>query len=151
MEAIDIELLPLEDAVRAGTAARERLVALADVLDRARSQQLERDDARGMAGIAQAAIATFHRAVDGLGVADLRSDPFSALVTAADRAPFVDDWLRALSGSGDRLVRLATARTAVLERSERITLQLAPIRARREELTTRRDALLAQREAILRS
>jgi hypothetical protein len=149
IEAIEIELLPLEQAVTAGEHALARLQAVIDRLDRARTEQLEQRDARGSAGEAQAAITVFHRAVDGLATAEEATWGFLTLITEEDRAPFVDGWIRALVGNGDRSARLATARSAIAARRARVHGQLARIRARRDELAPRREALLAERQRLL--
>ncbi|MBA2543950.1 MAG: hypothetical protein H0V17_30185 [Deltaproteobacteria bacterium] len=93
------------------------------------------------------AITVFHGAVAGLAMAD--DATLGSLVTEEDRAPFADGWIRALVAKGDRTARLAAARTAIVDRRTRIGSQVRRIRARRDELAPRRNALLNDRERLL--
>lgn len=149
IEALNIELIPLDDAVAAGEAALAKVQAVIETLDRARDERIEQRDARGSAGEAEAAIAVFHRAIDGLSTAEDETLGFSTLVAPEERAPFVDAWIRALVGSGDRMARLAAARAAMAERRTRIEGKLARVRARRDELAPRRGSLLSERQRLL--
>ncbi len=168
VEAIDIELVPLEESVTAGEAALGRVGAVIGTLDgtappfggasarghaasreRARDTELQQADARGMAGAAQASITVFQRTIEGLSMSDDETAGFATLVDPADRAPFVDAWIRALASKGDRTARLAAARVTMVERYDRLRAQLGPIAARRDALAARRSGLIAQREALI--
>ncbi len=149
LQSIDIELLPLDEAVAAGEAAGGRLQSVIDTLDRARSERLEQADARGSAGEAQAAITVFQRAVDALGTAEEATQGFATLIPFEDRQPFVDAWIRALVSKGDRSDRLTAARAEMIERHQRLAIQLARVRARRDELGVRRAALVDERRRLL--
>lgn len=148
IEAIDIELVPLGQAVLAGDAAVAKLDEILAVLDRARSAELAHSDARGMAGQAQGAITVFQRAVDQLAVPG-DGDPFATAISDDDRLPFVDPWIRALVGKGDRTARLATAHATIAAKRTRVAAQLAPIRVRRDDLAGRRRALEHERVALI--
>lgn len=149
VEAIEIELIPLDDAVAAGEAAAGALRSVIDTLDRAANERLEQRDARGAVGSAQAAITVFQRAVDALVTAEDATRGFGTLIGDEDREPFADAWVRALVGKGDRVARLAAARAAIGRRLERVQGQLARVRARRDELSPRREQLLAERARLL--
>lgn len=144
IESIDIELVPLEDAVAAGTVAAERLFSIVDVLGR--------DGAapeKGLVGDTQAKLGVFYRAVDQLTVPDDRRPPFANAISDEDRSPWVDAWLKQLFGSGDRGIRIAEARTALLARLARLKEQLEPVRTRRDELAARRSELASQYDRVL--
>ena len=144
--SLDIELVPLHEAVRAGDAALASLAELIATIDRARApskRDKHVDRARGLAGEAQGKLVGFHRAVDELAMPDT-AEPFAQLIEPTDRATFVDPWLRLLFASG-----LAPARQALVDRLERAQGQLAPIRARRDELVARRASLVAARDRLL--
>ena len=144
IESIDIELVPLEDAVAAGTTAAAKLSEVLDVFDRQGAAP-----AKGLVGDAQARTTVFQRAVDQLTVPDDTRPPFSSSISDDDRAPWVDSWLQQLFGSGDREARLAGARTALLGRLTRLKLQLEPVQARRDELAARRAALVRQHDQLV--
>jgi len=144
IESIDIELVPLEDAVAAGTAAAAKLFEVVDVLGRHGAAP-----AKGLVGDAQARITVFQRAVDQLTVPDDTRPPFASAISDDDRAPWVDTWLQQLFGSGDREARLAGARTALLGRLTRLKTQLEPVQARRDELAARRAALVRQHDQLV--
>ncbi|MBA3459339.1 MAG: hypothetical protein H0T46_05215, partial [Deltaproteobacteria bacterium] len=80
IEALNIELIPLDEAVAAGDAALAKIKAVVETLDRAQNERVEQRDARGSAGEAEAAIAIFHRAIDGLSTAEDETLGFSMLV-----------------------------------------------------------------------
>jgi chromosome segregation ATPase len=144
IESIDIELVPLEDAVAAGTAAAATLFEVLDVLDRQGAAP-----AKGLVGDAQARVTLFHRAVDQLGVPDDTQPPFANAISDDDRTAWVDPWLKRLFGSGDRETRLGEARTELLTRLTRLRSQLEPVRARRDELAARRSNLASQYDHLL--
>lgn len=144
IESIDIELVPLEDAVAAGTAAAAKLFEVLDVLDRQGAAP-----AKGLVGDAQAKVTLFHRAVDQLGVPDDSQPPFSSAISDDDRAAWVDPWLKRLFGSGDRAIRIGEARTELLARLTRLRSQLEPVRARRDELAARRSGLASQYDQLI--
>lgn len=144
IESIDIELVPLEDAVTAGTAAAEKLFAVVDVLGRS-----DAAPAKGLVGDAQAKLSVFHRAVEQLAAPDDTRPPFSSSISDDDRSPWVDPWLKRLFASGDRGTRIAEARTSVLARLTRLKEQLEPVRVRRDELAARRSELASQYDRVL--
>lgn len=149
IDALNIELLPLDEAVTAGEVAVEKIQAVIVTIDRAQDERVEQRDARGSAGEAEAAITMFHRAIDRLSTAEDETLGFSTLIAPEERAPFADAWIRALVGKGDRLARLATARAAMVGRHTQIANQLARVRARRDELAPRRTLLLSERQQLL--
>jgi len=144
VESIDIELVPLEDAVAAGTNAAEKLFAVLDVFQREGATP-----PKGLVGEAQAAIAVFHRAVDQLSVPDDSHPPFSAAISDDDRSPWVDPWLKQLFGSGDRGTRMHAAKSALIARLNRLREQLAPVQARRDELAARRADLMREHDKLI--
>nr|MBA3457119.1 hypothetical protein [Deltaproteobacteria bacterium] len=144
IESIDIELVPLEDAVAAGTAAAAQLFEVLDALGRDGAAP-----SKGLVGDAQAKITVFQRAVDQLAAPDDTRPPFSNAISDEDRQPWVDAWLKQLFGSGDRGTRIAQARTAVLNRLARLKEQLDPVQARRDELAARRSDLATQYDRLL--
>jgi len=144
IESIDIELVPLEDAVAAGTTAAGKLFEVLDVLGRHGAAP-----AKGLVGDAQSRITVFQRAVDQLTVPDDTHPPFASAISDDDRAPWVDPWLQALFGSGDRAARIDGARTALLARLTRLKAQLEQVRARRDELAGRRGELVRQHDQLI--
>ncbi len=151
LESIDIELVPLEDAVASGNAALAVLSELAAALDRARADfvadKRKQVDTRGLAGDAQARLIVFHRALGELAVPD---DGFAQPVTGEPSdAAFADPWIRALFGKGDPSARLAAARASIGDRLARVHAQLGPVRARYDELAARRAALVRERSRLL--
>lgn len=144
IESIDIELVPLEDAVAAGVEAAAKLLEILDVIDRQAAPPV-----RGVVGDAQAKITMFHRAVDQLGVPDDTHPPFAAAISDDDRAAWIDPWLKRLFGSGDRNVRLGEARTELVARLTRLRSQLEPVVARRDELAARRSDLATKYDRLL--
>ncbi len=144
IESIDIELVPLEDAVAAGTNAAAKVFAVLDVLQREGATP-----PKGLVGEAQAAIAVFHRAVDQLSVPDDAHPPFSAAISDDDRSPWVDAWLKQLFSSADRATRLHGAKAALSSRLIRLREQLVPVQARRDELSARRSELASQYDRVL--
>lgn len=149
IQALDIELIPLEDALVAGEAAVAKLSAVVETLDRALVERVDQADARGSAGEAQASITVFQRAIDALGMAEDATLGFATLIAAEERTPFADGWIRALVGKGERLARLANARSAIVERLDRTRAQLVRVRARHDELAPRRERLRDERSRLL--
>jgi hypothetical protein len=150
LSSIDIELIPLEDAVASGDAALAVLAELAAAIDRARADakldKREAQENRGLAGEAQARLTVFHRALGELAA------PGDLFVPPSDVTPddaFADGWIKALFGRGDAAARMAAARASIVERLERIHARLIPVRARHDELAARRAALAAERERIV--
>ncbi|MEJ7599585.1 MAG: hypothetical protein WKG01_16885 [Kofleriaceae bacterium] len=144
--SLDIELVPLHEAVQTGGAALAVLAELIATIDQARApskRDKHVDRARGLAGEAQGKLVVFHRAVDELAIPD-NAQPFTHSIEPSDRAPFVDPWLRLLFASG-----LTPARQELVDRHERLRHQLAPILARRDELAGRRETLVAARDHLL--
>lgn len=147
IESIDIELVPLADAVVAGDAAFKALAEILAILDGVATRRVELHDhkAKAMAGDAQAKILMFHRALAEVATASFedRLD-----VDPAD-ATFADAWVKGLFGKGSREERIAKARAPMVTRIERIGALLAPLRARHDELAARRAALLAERHQLV--
>jgi len=144
LDSIDIELVPLEDAVAAGSQATAKLFGVLDVFDRHGAAP-----AKGLVGDAQARVTMFHRAVDQLTVPDDTRPPFASAISDDDRAPWVDAWLQQLFGAGERTARLADARASLHARLTRLEAQLAPVRARRDELAARHAELQRQYDRLL--
>jgi len=145
--SLDIELVPLEEAVRAGDAAVDAFWEIVNALDQAQrpsKKDKHVDRARGFAGEAEAKLAVFHRAVDELANPDGGMDGFAKLVEAADRERFIDSWLKQLFSSG-----IDAARADLNDRLGRLRASLVPIRTRRDELASRRATLVADRERLL--
>ncbi|MBA3394311.1 MAG: hypothetical protein H0T89_16820, partial [Deltaproteobacteria bacterium] len=150
LESIDIELVPLEDAVAAGNAALATLARIVVACDAALTGGLTRDDAakaRGIAGEAQAQITVFARSLGELAMSTL-DDPL-AKPASLDEPPFADPWVRALFGSGPAADRITAARTSMLQRLERVRAVFNPMHARYQDLATRRAALVRERERLL--
>jgi len=144
IESIDIELVPLEDAVAAGTTASAKLFEVLDMFDLHSSTP-----PKALVGEAGAALSAFHRAVDELAATDDTSAPFNKAITDEDRQPWVDAWLKQMFAPGDRFTRVAEAKSALLARKLRFEEQLAPVKARRDELAMRRDHLQHEHDRLL--
>lgn len=153
IESIDIELVPLEDAVTTGSAAIAGLSQILTLLDRARAAPDRGADhvneAKGIVGDTQARITLFQRAVDALAAPDDVTPPYANAISDEDRQPFADAWIKRLFGSGDRSNRLEHAHAALLDRLHRIQAQLAPVRTRRDELAVRRAEIRARYDQLL--
>ncbi|MDQ3367879.1 MAG: hypothetical protein M3680_20840 [Myxococcota bacterium] len=146
LESLDIELVPLEDAVAAGNAALAVLAELIAALDAAASSGLtSKSAARGIAGEAQSRLQIFRRALSELATSSL-DQPLAPPLPPDE---FADAWVRALFGSGPAPARLAAARSAMVGRLEAVQTRFAALRARRAELAARRAALIQQRDAML--
>jgi len=144
IESIDIELVPLEDAVAAGAIASAKLFEVLDMFDRHSTTP-----PKGMVGETGAALSTFHRAVDELAASDDTREPFSRSISGDDRQPWVDAWLKQMFGAGDRYTRVSEAKAALLARKLRFEDQLAAVKARRDELVMRRDHLRHEHDRLL--
>ncbi len=144
IESIDIELVPLEDAVAAGTVADTKLFVVLDMFDLHSTTP-----PKSLVGEAGAGLSAFHRAVDELGASDDTREPFSKAISDEDRQPWVDSWLKQMFGAGDRFTRVAEAKASLLARKLRLAEQLAPVRARRDELAMRRDHLQHEHDRLL--
>lgn len=147
IESIDIELLPLVDAVAAGDAAFMALGEILAVLDAVATRTFELEDkrAKALAGDAQAKITIFHRALGEVATASFED----RLDLDPTDATFADGWVKALFGKGTRDERLANARAPLVTRIERIGALLVPLRARHDDLAKRRAVLLAEREQLI--
>ena len=147
IESIDIELVPLADAVGAGEAAFQAVAKLIGTLDAVAGGQVAfgSKPAEALAGDAQAKIAVFHRALGEVATASFE-DRFDIDPTDAT---FADAWVKGLFGKGTREERLAKAREPMVARIERIGAIMTPLRTRRDELAKRRLALVEQRKALV--
>ena len=147
IESIDIELVPLADAVGAGEAAFQSLAKLIGTLDAVAGGQVAfgSKPAEALAGDAQAKVASFHRALREVATASFE-DPFD--IDSTD-ATFADAWVKGLFGKGTRDERLAKARAPMVARIERVSSVMTPLRARRDELAKRRLALVEQRQKLV--
>lgn len=147
IESIDIELVPLIDAVTAGDAAFKALAEILAVIDGVATRTVELHDkqAKALAGDAQAKITIFHRALGEVATASFED----RLDLDPSDATFADAWVRSLFGKGTREERIANARAPMVARIERIGALLGPLRARHDDLAGRRAALLAEREKLL--
>ena len=140
IEAIDIELVPLTDAVQAGAIAVDAITQIVRVLDGLSPKQ-----AKALAGEAQAKIVGFARALADVATADLGA-PLE--LDPADTA-FADAWVRLLASKRAAHERLAAARADMLDRSARVGAVLAPLRTRHDELAARRAALVTEKQRLL--
>ncbi len=150
LESIDIELVPLEDAVVAGNAALATLAQIVVACGAALAGGLTRDDAtkaRGIAGEAQAQITVFARS-PGEPATSTLDDPL-ATPASLDEPPFADPWIRALFGPAPAIDRITAAHASMVQRLERVRAIFAPIHARYEELAARRAALVRERDRLL--
>jgi len=147
IESIDIELVPLSDAVVAGDAAFKAVAEILAVLDAVATKTVELGSKRAeaLAGQAQAKLVVFHRALSEVATASF-ADPFD--VDPTDTT-FADAWVKGLFGKGTRDERLANARAPMVARVERVGALLVPLRARHDELAARRTALLAERQRLV--
>ncbi|MDQ3341504.1 MAG: hypothetical protein M4D80_40640 [Myxococcota bacterium] len=147
IESIDIELVPLADAVIAGNAAFEALAKILATLDAVanRTVQFGSKPAEALAGDAQAKVSLFHRALAEVATSSFE-DRFDVDPTDAT---FADAWVKGLFGKGTREERIANARTPMVARIERIETLLTPLRARHDDLASRRAALLAERQRLV--
>jgi hypothetical protein len=147
IESIDIELVPLADAVVAGDAAFKALAEILAVLDAVttRTAELRDNQAKALAGDAQAKIQIFHRAL-----AEVATSSFEdRLDIDPTDATFADAWVKGLFGKGTREERIAKARAPMVTRIERIGALLEPMRTRHDDLAKRRAQLLAEREKLI--
>ena len=139
IESIDIELVPLVDAVNAGNTAFNALGEILAMLD---AQRITSDkQAKALAGEAQAKIVIFQRALADVATASFADPP---AVDLRD-TKFVDDWIRALGAKQPPQQRLATARADMVARIERIGALLAQLRGRHDDLAARRAQLVADK------
>lgn len=147
IESIDIELVPLADAVVAGDAAFQALAKLIGTLDAVANRTIEfgSKPAEALAGDAQAKIRIFHRAVAEVAAASFED----RLDIDPTDATFADAWVKGLFGKGTRDERIQHARAPMVTRIERVGALLSPLRARHDELAKRRTALLAERDKLV--
>jgi hypothetical protein len=143
LESIDIELIPLENALGSGHAALAKLAEIITFLDSAADDRDSKKRA-GVTGEAQARMITFRTALDEL--ASGGTDP------VYDRRPtesFADNWVRALFGPGNFPGRLAAARASITERIDYVRAKLADVRKRYDELAGRRAGVAQERDQLL--
>ena len=147
MESIDIELVPLADAVVAGDAAFQALAKILSTLDAVATGSVSfgSKPAEALAGDAQGKVSVFHRALAEVATASFED----RLDVDPTDATFADAWVKGLFGKGTRDERLAKARTPMVARIERIGALLAPLRARHDELAARRQALFSERQKLV--
>lgn len=148
VESIDIELVPLADAVTAADAAFEAVVEIVAILDGLATSQTAEVPAgrtRALAGEAQAKLVVLGGALSEVAPASFAVTP---AVDPRDTG-FADAWVRGLFGAGPRAERLAAARAEMAARCERVGAIRTPLRARHDELAARRAALLAERARLL--
>jgi len=148
IESIDIELIPLADALAAGDAVLAPLAEILAALDAATETTYEgaaayADRARALAGEAQARMLVFQRALGELAA------PAAEEPEILDEGAFADAWVRALFGAGQPFDRLVTARADMAARLERVHARLAPLRARYHELAARRAERVRERDRII--
>ncbi|MFN0250222.1 MAG: hypothetical protein ACKV2T_25280 [Kofleriaceae bacterium] len=153
IEAIDFELGPLTDAVRAGTAASNELFDVIRAIDEAkrepvRAPVLHERTARGMLGEAHAAALGFFAALEVLPAPDDHSPRIADVIGFDDRSSPVDDILPSLMAHKRVPDRLDDARTAVIGRIERIQALLEEVRVRHAEVSQRRLAFEHQRARV---
>ena len=147
LESIDIELVPLQDALASGHLALAKLAEIITVLDAGddvRESRKQASATRALAGEAQARMIGFGRALDELatsGAERVNEEP--------PDATFADGWIGALLGSGDRGARIAAARASIGQRIEYVRAKLTVVRTRHDELAVRRTALVGERDELL--
>jgi len=153
IESIDIELIPLADAVGTGSAAFSAIAEILSLLDAVNAPlnvaaipfDTAAKKAKALAGEAQAKIVLFHRALTDVATSSfgdrLDVDPSDTM--------FADDWIRDLFSKRTPQERLANARSSMVARIERINAVLGPLRARHDELATRRAKLVADRQKLV--
>lgn len=147
IESIDIELVPLADAVAAGEAAFQALAKIIGTLDAVAANQFTfgSKPAESLAGDAQAKLVGFHRALGEIASASFDDRPD---LDASDTT-FADAWVKGLFAKGSREQRLAAARAPMVARIERVGAIMTPLRGRRDELAARRLALVEERAKLL--
>jgi hypothetical protein len=147
IESIDIELVPLADAVNAAVTAYNALAEIITLLDATQAPKIDTTAkrAKALAGEAQAKIAIFHRALNEIATSSF-DDPFTTDPT--DRS-FADAWVKELFSKRTPQERMATARSSMVARIERVGAALNPLRARHDELAGRRAALIAERAKLV--
>lgn len=153
IEAIDFELGPLTDAVKAGTTASNELFDVIRAIDEAkrepvRAPVLQERSARGMLGEAHAAALGFYATLESLPAPDDSSPRIADTIGFEDRSSPVDDILPRLLASGPVPARLDDARAAVVGRIERLQHILEEVRKRHAEVSQRRLAFEHQRSRV---
>ena len=141
IESIDIELVPLGEAVAAGEAAFLAIRAILAALDTGKIE----DKAKALAGEAQAKMIGFQRALQNVATASF-ADPLD--LDPADTM-FADGWVKALFAKRLPDERLRDAKASMVARIERVNSVLTPLRARRDELAGRRKGLVDERTKAL--
>ena len=144
LESLDIELVPLQEALASGHAALAKLAEVMALLGTARDDRDTRKRADPLVADAEARMLELRRAVTNLA-----SGGADRIAAAAHPEAFAERWMRALFGRGDHLVRLEAARTSIDERIAYVRDQLTPVRARHDELAARRAKLVDERDALL--
>jgi hypothetical protein len=153
IEAIDFELGPLTDAVKAGTQTSNELFDVIRAIDEAkrepvRAPVLAERTARGMLGEAHAAALGFFATLESLPAPDDHTPRIADTLDYNDRSSPVDDILPRLLAHGPVAARLDDARTAVIARIERIQALLEEVRVRHAEVSQRRLAFEHQRSRV---
>jgi hypothetical protein len=153
IEAIDFELGPLTDAVRAGTTASNELFDVIRAIDEAmrepvRAPVLHERTARGMLGEAHAAALGFYAALEVLPAPDDHTPRIADVLDFNDRSSPVDEILPRLLAHERVQDRLQNARTAVIARIERLQKLLEEVRVRHAEVSQRRLAFEHQRARV---
>jgi hypothetical protein len=147
IESIDIELVPLADAVAAGEAAFQALAKIIGTLDAVAANQVVfgSKPAESLAGDAQGKLVGFHRALGDIASASFDDRPD---LDPSDTA-FADAWVKGLFAKGTREERIAAARAPMVARIERVGAIMTPLRTRRDEIAARRLALVDERAKLL--
>ncbi len=147
IESIDIELIPLADAVAAGEAAFQALAKVIGTLDAVAANRvvLGSKPAESLAGDAQGKLVGFHRALGDIATASFDERPD---LDPGDTA-FADAWVKGLFAKGTREARIVAARAPMVARIERVGAIMTPLRVRRDELAARRLALVDERAKLL--
>lgn len=142
MMSIDIELVPLREAVVAGHAALAALAELVTMLDTTPNKK-HIQATRGHAGETEAKLRLFETELG-----DLAGLPIDVPATHPGDDE-LDDWIVALLKSGDRETKLAAGRTDLSARIARLRTRLETVRARHDELAVRHAAILAKRSELI--
>jgi hypothetical protein len=144
LESLDIELVPLQEALAAGHAALAKLAEVIALLDTARDDRETRKRADPLVADAEARMLELRRAVTNLA-----SGGADRIAAAHPEAAFAERWMRALFGRGDHAARLAAAHANIDERFAYVRDLLLPVRVRHDELAGRRAALVDERDLLL--
>jgi hypothetical protein len=158
--AIGVEAQAVDEALGAGDRAVVALAQLGAVLDSARNwgvadlmtdsflvswaKRNKLDEARSLAGAAQAEISVFRRELADVGVSLL-----TEIEGLADHHRFLDTWFDNIFSDFSVQGRINDARTTTESATQHVRQALEGLRARRAALTARHDTLMKQQLDLL--